>query len=221
MNSNIQFLKERLELVERRIASTDDYKEMKVLKRMIAELEGTPIAISPQTNSNVHDIKAPRVGGYHKDMDNSPAAHIPHGRRASYIYDLIEEYLRGKGGVGEIEDIARYLREEKGLTWADKGKTSSSRISTYVSKYNELHTDDQRLQLYPPLTPGNKRVWKYTKVFYTGKQKVKNVEGKPIKPKRAGHTVSEETKRKMSEAKKAWHAAKKEALEQPSAAVNS
>ncbi len=176
MKDTIEFLKNRLEVIKKRVVASNDYKEMKVLERMIEELEA-PISHQEQAIPQMPSAtKFKRTSGYSKDMNNSPAKEMPHGRRISGIYGIVEKIVRENGGEMEIPLIVEFLKEDYGMKWKDvdkngEEKSSSSRISTYINKYNERHIDDQILQLLPAAPLGKSRPRKYTKVVLINKQR--------------------------------------------------
>lgn len=190
MNSNLEFLKERLETAKRRVAASDDYKEMKVLEKIINELgQYTPLKEEPKKMK----------GGFTKNEENSPVAEIRRGGRIKYVYKLIEGIVYNNDKSIEIGALEKILKIEHNIDMVGKGSNQSSNIPSYINIYNKAHPDAQHLFLWPQKKPGEKRVGKYTHITYLKKRKKW---GK-------GHSHTEETKRKMSEIKKAYYANQK------------
>lgn len=171
MNHNLEFLTLRLEAAKKRLAGSDDYKEIKVLEKIVEEIISAGKR-GPYGKKNVRLIKVGRKN-FKKDSTNSPGAHISQGSRINYVYNLVEEITKKYGGEIEVDNLVDILKNEYHLVWKDiskNGKDKKGRITTYIRIYNNTHGDDQRLGLWPEATPGAKRVWRYTKIVYTGKE---------------------------------------------------
>lgn len=199
MKQHLEFLQLRLDAIKKRIARTDDYKEMRVLEKMIAEItaESEEETVLPETTiveeenklrfsdptpePTLHQVIVNNGRKtYKKDMENSPVAQLKHGERIPFVYDLVEEIAKSNGGEISIPKLMEILKQDYGMIWEDldkDGKAKNGRISSYINLYNEDHIDDQRLELFPKKEPGKTRVRRYEKVIYVGKERLSIVNG--------------------------------------------
>lgn len=117
-NEHIEFLKTRLTVIEKRIAATEDYKEMKVLKKIISELSGMQQLSLPISDTPIMPVGVPKIErttGYTKDMQNSPVPHLGHGKRIPYVYNIVEQVVKEHGGELEIDKLQQILRDTHGM----------------------------------------------------------------------------------------------------------
>jgi hypothetical protein len=192
--NHLQFLKERLESVsakvensaeylkyialQKTVARTDEYKEMKVLQRMIAELSTEEVLSKPALfefgeNSN---LKQKQVRNYsasrNRDTEHTAVPHIEHGKRVSTIYDTAECIVKEHGGEMSVVELHERLAQEYEMKW-DK----STRVTAYISCHNWTHPDDIRLVGRPEKLPHQKKSggYKYIKyIKYIGKERLSN-----------------------------------------------
>lgn len=184
MSTHIEFLKLRLATIEKRIAMTEDYKEMKVLKRMIAELEALeaaakqsdefekkkdkdntvwPIQVEKKKRKNVYDPSRTR------DEDNSPVPELPRGERMTFIYEATEALLKRNGRQMDVKEIEQQLDIKHGIKW----KKPAS-IQMYIWSYNTTHPENETLEVLLEARPGqNRKLAKYIK--YIGRQRLSAV----------------------------------------------
>jgi hypothetical protein len=169
MNSAIsihaQYLEDRIKKIELRIAQSDDYKELKILKRMLSEIKETP----PPAEIIVPELVKKYAGreAYSKDMMHTPLPEIKHGERISFIYGSAEHVVKKAGGTMDIEEAQKKITEEFGATW-----DNTVRLTNYVSCYNNKYPDQQTLKLMPEKLPHQKRASKYMTLVYVGKERL-------------------------------------------------
>ncbi len=205
MTTNIEFLKNRLSVIKKRIASTDDYKEMKVLERMITELEVADTlsvasnSVAPKSSDAPRrvDVKTKR-GFFPRDTEASVAAHVASGSRIVYIYETVEKIVKEHGGKIAVDKLEGILEKDYGMDWTTPRGDRNERphVCSYLGIYNKHHEDDQRLVAFPQRKEGKIRVRRYTHVQYVGKERLNG---------KTGRAISEETRQKMRDARKKWH----------------
>lgn len=177
----IDFLKERLATIKKRIAATQDYREMKLLERMIEEIEEEQ---EPEEFHLPEEIKSPErieaeeqlerriagTEGYTRDINNTVAPNVPVGKRLEYIYDKTEEIVKAAGGRIKIKEAERKLSEMYGMVW-DSGQ---KRLSTCLAGYKLLHPENYQLEFKRAFKPGTKRLV-IDDIYYTGPQRMQAV----------------------------------------------
>ncbi len=184
----LEFLRARIKEVEKRVAATEDYKELKVLRKMLADLSPkiTISAREPEENVEVEAkvkaqeyvplhfpkpaVKSARRSSGH-DLDNSPLVSIAFGGRMRYIYEKVEDLVKQSGGSMSLDDITEYLKLEYNLEF-----TSERTVANYINLFNSNPSteDEATLECFPKPAAGKIKVKKYTSVVYVGKERLKN-----------------------------------------------
>lgn len=121
------------------------------------------------TPANKVPVKHPNAST--RDSGNSLAAEAKHGERTLVAYNKIEEIVKGLGGEASLSDIKDHLEALYDTTWTDfDGRGKDSRIASTIATYANLYPDNITLDLLPKAKPGHKRVRKYERVRYIGKE---------------------------------------------------
>jgi hypothetical protein len=207
----LQYLKERLVAVEKKVCLNEDYKEMKALRLVIekvaSEMVSTPAASHVFVDEELEKDRKSREGAKH-DSNNSPAANLPHGKRCAFIYNLAYKILSNGTGVASLAALEKQLEEEYGLKWQLKEGAQPVKLATYIYMYGVLNPEDNRLELLPRKLPGAVKAANYKQLAIAGKVLQLN-EGVQGDQKKARKPISEEARQRYSERAKArWEAAK-------------
>lgn len=155
--------KRKAELLKE-LQSSSAYIELEQVKRSIAGLTGRYSSDGDDLMIHYDDKKSytRQVNAFKKDINNSPAAELPWGKRQEFMYDLIEQIVQDRGGELEIKEIERTIREDHNLPWHKNDR--DNRVVGYVLNYNKTNEDNIRLGLWPNRQEGQKRVKRYEKV---------------------------------------------------------
>ena len=155
--------KRKAELLKE-LQSSPAYVELEQVKRSIAGLTGSYSSSGDDLMIHYDDKKSytRSVDKIKKDMNNSPAAELPRGKRQEFMYELIEQIVQDKGGEAEIKEVERIIKEDWNLPWQENDR--DNRVVGYVLNYNKRNEDNIRLGLWPNREEGQKRVKRYEKV---------------------------------------------------------
>lgn len=155
MTSNLKFLKDKLQAVYDRVKSSDDYKEMMVLQKLVLELEGEQAPEKPKLQTRKKRTFTAKSGKI-----------LQHGNKVSYVYTLVNQIVTQENGAIEIDDLVRTLKKEYANVWRELGEDNLKRrasLVNYILIYNK--TEKKLLSLYPQKEVGAKKVNKYTGIL--------------------------------------------------------
>ena len=158
----ISVLKEKRARLVHKIKQAPEYIELQKIKYAINILqEDTKESHELELTADPTGEKKVERKAFSKDMRNSPAADLPFGKRAEFMYELIEQIVKEAGGEAEISFIEKRIREDWNLSWSDP---TGSRLVSYILQHNRRSPDDIRLGMWPKRKEGQKRVYRYKKI---------------------------------------------------------